>query len=413
MDADRLDRQLRVGGWDQRALDQATVGVVGDSDLLASLYVVSAAALGLNNLVVIAPKLDERLLETAHGLNPELRITLLEGFYTHPLMDDIFTGCSVIVDLSHYALANKLLLDKGHRENLPVIRGFCFDGTGEQGYKVFTYVKGRQWQELEQVVSPRNLPGDHFSDAVLGIIVAGIALEETKNILMGGRPSPEVITYKREKLAPVQTDKNICVVGAGALGNFVGLGLAYSGFARVTFLDPDVVEVANLNRQILFFDAVGLSKAEILSKRLNSIFGIETESRARSFKEDTDILHYDAIFDCVDTFETRILLSERCNSQEKVLVSGGSNVDSGQVVVYDPEKVQPTPAELLGLYAIVTRRNMETYRRAREACTYRPDPSVIMTNQIVAGFMVDSYRRLLDGQEPQNVFYDATSDTRI
>jgi hypothetical protein len=47
---ERFDRQLRIRGWDQRALDEAKIGVVGDDDLLASLYILSAAALGINNI---------------------------------------------------------------------------------------------------------------------------------------------------------------------------------------------------------------------------------------------------------------------------------------------------------------------------------------------------------------------------
>jgi hypothetical protein len=38
---------------------------------------------------------------------------------------------------------------------------------------------------------------------------------------------------------------------------------------------------------------------------------------------------------------------------------------------------------------------------------------VIMTNQIIAGLMVDSLRRLVGGQEADSVFYDASSDTRF
>ena len=48
--------------------------------------------------------------------------------------------------------------------------------------------------------------------------------------------------------------------------------------------------------------------------------------------------------------------------------------------------------------------------RVRASCKYRPDPSVIMTNQIIAGFMVDSYRMLLAGQRPKNFFYDSKRD---
>jgi hypothetical protein len=101
---DRLDRQLRIQGWDQAALDGAKIGVVGDDDLLASLYIMSASALGINNISVIAPVLNETLLETAKRVNPRLNLMFMEGFYTHPVMDDVFNGCSLIVDLSHYGL---------------------------------------------------------------------------------------------------------------------------------------------------------------------------------------------------------------------------------------------------------------------------------------------------------------------
>jgi hypothetical protein len=110
---ERFDRQLRIRGWDQKALDEAKIGVVGDDDLLASLYIMSAAALGINNIAVIAPVLDKNLINAAKRINPLLNLIHLQGFYTHPLVDDIFNGCKILVDLCHYGLANKLLLEKG------------------------------------------------------------------------------------------------------------------------------------------------------------------------------------------------------------------------------------------------------------------------------------------------------------
>jgi len=405
----RLDRQLRIKGWDQKRLRRAKVGVVGDDDLLASLYVMSASALGINDLVVIAPVLDKVLNTTAAKVNPRINMTHIEGFYTHPVMDDIFTGCNLIVDLSQYGLANKLLLEKGSRDDVPIIRGFCY----EQGFKVFTYMKGREWKELELTISPKNLPDNHFDDGVLGIIAAGIVLEETKNILMNHKVSEEVISYKREKLNIAESEPKILVVGAGALGVFAGLGLAYSKFDRVTFMDPDVTDMTNLNRQVLLYDAVGESKAETLSRRLDRFFEIETDARVEHFKESTDISAYDAVFDCVDNFETRIIMSEKCKAQKKILISGGTSISSGQVVIYNPVKDDVTPAELLGMYDIVDERGVDVERQEKASCTYQPDPSVIMTNQIIGGAMVDAFRMLLSGQEPGNIFYDSTGDERI
>jgi hypothetical protein len=410
---ERLDRQLRIQGWDQSAVERARIGVVGDNDLLASMYVLSSAALGINDIVVIAPILDDRLLDVANKVNPRLRVMHLEGFYTHPLVDDIFTRCDLIIDLCRYGLANKLLLERGYQKNIPIIRGFSCEENGEQGFKVFTYIKGREWQELEQMISPSNLPDDHFDDPVFDMIVSGIVLEATKNVVMHKSVSENIIFYKRKKLNCTKKDQRILVTGSGALGVFVGLGLASTGFRRSTFMDPDVTETTNLNRQVLLYNAVGKSKAETLAQRLNLSFDSKAQSRIEYFKRHTDILSYDVIFDCVDNFETRIVMSERCREHNKILISGGTNVDAGQVVTYNPQQDEKTPAELLGLYDIVDQRNIEAPERVRASCKYRPDPSVVMTNQIIAGFMVDSYRVLLDGQKPQHIFYDAKSSAMI
>ena len=413
MRSSRLDRQLRIEGWNQPALDNAKIGVVGDDDLLASLYVMSASALGINHIVILTPSLDPLLVETAKKLNPRFTLTHLEGFYTHPVIDELFKGCRLIVDLSHYGLANKLLLEKGSRENIPIIRGFCYEKNGDQGFKVFSYLRGREWQELEQIISSSHLPNGHFDDGVLDTIITGIVLEETKNLLMDQDVSDDLISYARKQLNTPNDQQNILVVGSGALGIFVGLGLAYSKIQNITFMDPDVIDITNLNRQVLFYDAIGSDKAEILSERLNNLFNMDNKAQITYFNKETDITSYGAVFDCVDNFESRLVLSEKCKEQGKILISGGTSAEAGQVVIFDPIQNGATPAELLGLYDILEKRNPETYQRERAACIYQPDPSVIMTNQITAGFMVDSYRMLLDGQKPGNIFYDSKSNTRF
>jgi molybdopterin/thiamine biosynthesis adenylyltransferase len=409
----RFDRQLRIEGWNQAALAEARIGVVGDHDLLASLYVLAAAALGLNHLVVLAPRLEERLLDLARRLNPELQLAFIEGFYTHPLMADLFNGCRVIVDLSRYGLANKLLLDEGRRRNLPIIRGFYLEEAGEVGFKVFTYLRGREWEDLGEIIAPRNLPHTPQDDGVLDLIISGLALEETKNVLMGRPVTPELIAYRRPRAAPPRTQPHIGVVGAGALGNFVGLGLAYAGFQRLTFMDPDVVELTNLNRQVFFSEAIGRSKAATLAQRLNDLFGLASQFRAAAFEVDTDILPFEVLFDCVDNFETRLALSAACQAQGKILISGGSSVDAGQVVAYNPARGGPTPAEFLRLSELTAKRPGPLSPEEREACVYQPDPSVIMTNQVIAGFMVEAFRRLLAGQDPAPIFYDARRDRKF
>jgi molybdopterin/thiamine biosynthesis adenylyltransferase len=409
----RLDRQLRIPGWDQQALEEARIAVFGDDDLLASLYVLSAAAVGLNNIVLIAPRWDQGLLGTARRVNPRLRLSVLEGYYTHPVLDEICWPCMAMVDLTHYALANKLLLERSFRSDVPVIRGFCHQENGREGFKVFTYRRGREWEGLRGLVSPSNLPGKHFDDGVLDIVAAGIALEETKNAAMAQRVSEGVIVYHRPRIIATGSDARVCVVGAGALGNFVGLGLAFAGVRRITVIDPEVVEVTNLNRQVFLADGIGRSKADVLCERLQALFGLQADAEVAYLRRDTALPGYDAVFDCVDNFETRIVLSEKCRDGGKVLISGGTGPDAGQVVVYDPARGNGTPAEVLGLYDLVDQRKIEGYDRVTAACAYRPEPSVIMINQIIGGLMVDAWRRLLDGQKPESLFYDSKSDKRL
>ncbi len=410
---ERLDRQLRIEGWNQELLEKSPVAVVGDDPLLTSLFIMSSSALGLNALTVIAPSLDEKIIKIAKKINPELALTHIEGYFVHPAMNFVFHNSRAIVNLSTYGLAGKLAINRAYANNIAVIHGYSFAHEDRQGFKVFTYLRGREWLELNEFVRGRQVPLKKSNDPVLSILLSGIVLEELSRYLMNIKPSSEVIRYERKE--PVEKSKHarVCIVGAGALGNFVALGLGFAGLKNIAIIDPDVVEVSNLNRQVLFYDSIGASKAGTLSKRLSELFDLETRFQIGYFDRSTEISSFDIIFDCVDNFETRIIISEKCKEERKILISGGSSPDAGQVVIYHPGLTNDTPAETLKLYDIVDRRQVDKYERSRESCVYRPEPSVITTNQIIAGFMVDLSRSLLSQHEVENIFYDSKSPRKF
>ena len=66
---------------------------------------------------------------------------------------------------------------------------------------MFSYLRGREWQELEQIISSSHLPNGHFDDGVLDTIITGIVLEETKNLLMDQDVSDDfhIICQKKTK----------------------------------------------------------------------------------------------------------------------------------------------------------------------------------------------------------------------
>jgi molybdopterin/thiamine biosynthesis adenylyltransferase len=410
---ERLDRQIRIKGWDQGALSSARVCVLGGDDLLASLFVLSAAALGINDLIVLAPKLDEDFVATASKINPKLNLTFLEGYFTHPILYDLFSGSRAIVDLSSYGIANKLAVAMAFDTGTPLVRAFRYRNGRESGLKTLTYMRGREWTDLDSFISQNNLPRRQTDDAVLDTIAAGIALEETKNLLMGWKVSADLISYGAVRGTRKKSSPRALVVGAGALGNFAAMGLACSGITDITLMDPDLVEIANLNRQIFFYEAIGRGKAQTLALRINEKFGASAQFVAGCFDLKTDISGFDVVFDCVDNFETRIIISEKGKIARKVLISGGTSATAGQVIVYDPADGGPTPAETLGLYEIVDSRKASHEKKTRASCRYSPDPSVIMTNQIIGCLMVDAYRVVMGGTSPANIFYNSESDKKI
>src|SRR5581483_427774 len=72
---------------------------------------------------------------------------------------------------------------------------------------------------------------------------------------------------------------SVAVIGAGGIGSAVIPALAGAGIGRMTIIDSDTVEIANLHRQPLFAEAdEGQSKAELAAafvRRLNHFVEVE------------------------------------------------------------------------------------------------------------------------------------------
>jgi hypothetical protein len=80
--------------------------------------------------------------------------------------------------------------------------------------------------------------------------------------LIVGRLDPSW-TYGRDQHVEVSArqGKHVVVFGAGALGSYVIDQLAKAGVGRITVVDFDVMETANVGRHLLGVDAVGREKA--------------------------------------------------------------------------------------------------------------------------------------------------------
>lgn len=67
------------------------------------------------------------------------------------------------------------------------------------------------------------------------------------------------------------TNTAVVVLGAGAVGSWVAVQLAQTGFKKFTLVDNDTVERSNLNRSLFSESDIGKLKTDALTKKLQSI----------------------------------------------------------------------------------------------------------------------------------------------
>src|SRR5688500_7315172 len=148
---------------------------------------------------------------------------------------------------------------------------------------------------------------------------------------------PEVGQDGQRKLL----DAKVLLIGAGGLGSPIGLYLAASGVGTIGFVDDDVVDESNLQRQVLHgTDRIGMLKVD--SAEL-TIRGINPETNVVKHVERLDASNverliggYDVIVDGTDNFDTRYVLNDEAVRQRKPVVHGSIYRSDGQVTAYVP-----------------------------------------------------------------------------
>jgi len=129
----------------------------------------------------------------------------------------------------------------------------------------------------------------------------------------------------------------VLIAGVGGLGNFVATELALAGVGDIVLVDPDVVEIHNLNRQFIFTEEdVGKPKAEVAAERLSKMNPEVTIHGIVGKWQDLDVNEYDLVFDCLDTWaEKRALMDTR----KGIIISGSVGEDVGYVAVLNRKQI--------------------------------------------------------------------------
>lgn len=147
---------------------------------------------------------------------------------------------------------------------------------------------------------------------------------------------PQIDVAGQQKLI----DAKVLILGVGGLGCPLLLYLVSCGVGTITIVDPDVIELSNLQRQILFgMDDLGRKKVDVAQKkatRLNS--GVQISSL--DYIPDNDemrrlIDNNDIVVDGTDNFAARYRHNKISVECDTPLVSGAVIRFEGQVTTFD------------------------------------------------------------------------------
>ena len=147
---------------------------------------------------------------------------------------------------------------------------------------------------------------------------------------------PEIGATGQERIRAAR----VLVVGAGGLGSSAALHLAAAGVGRLGIVDPDAVEISNLQRQVLHRTAdVGRAKTDSARETLTALNpGVEIRAlplRLTGANASRVLRGWDVVVDGTDNFPARYLLGDVCALLGVPLVHGAVLRTHGQVTVFD------------------------------------------------------------------------------
>ena len=146
---------------------------------------------------------------------------------------------------------------------------------------------------------------------------------------------PQVGAVGQRKLK----EASVAVIGAGGIGSAVIPALAGAGVGKLTIIDCDVVELANLHRQPLFRERdAGYSKADLALQfvhRLNRFVDARPVQERIGAENAIELLaNHHLVIDGSDNFATRLAVSDACVALDIPLLSAAAVQFQGQVGLF-------------------------------------------------------------------------------
>jgi adenylyltransferase/sulfurtransferase len=127
-------------------------------------------------------------------------------------------------------------------------------------------------------------------------------------------------------------NKQLIIIGCGGIGSPLAELLVRGGFQTLTLIDTDIVDETNLQRQTFTEQDIATQKTTALKHRLEQIDSKAKKNKTIKIINDTlnkeninqIFKNSDLILDCTDNFETRILINNYCEQNNKDWIYSGA-----------------------------------------------------------------------------------------
>lgn len=435
--ANRYDRQELIQGWNQDILKNSKIIIIG-SDILANYVALNASCLGFGEVEIYGTgKIKDSIQNFKRTVSKE-NSDYSEGFlyYNFPENESKVKGIENITSMMNQEISIKgINLDMSYGFNWSVIKRptVIIDATNNpiSKYKALSYAKtnnipfvsvssnskiGKIGLKVPQDEKDENYENnllfhdlENKQGEMTSMIMSALAVDEARKSLMllpGEQKLDDIVVYNKQsnqkfdlaedleiKDEKVLRNKHILQIGAGSEGNFTALGFVIRDVGKLTLIDDDVAELINLNRQPFLYDGVDQPKVQAAIdkfKRINPRIEYEPIQKrvGLDFESYFENNKPDLIVDTVDNNKTRALLNYFSLKYDIPFISGGTRYNSGQAVVSVPGKTA-----CLNCKVDIDKMALDSY--TPQSCILAAQPSVITSNQIIAGLMVEEAERIV------------------
>jgi molybdopterin/thiamine biosynthesis adenylyltransferase len=381
----RYDRQQRIENWDQNKITSASICLIG-SDRLSDFLLADFLSMGFGNILRIGYS-DFFEFEK---INPQINLEQNGEFLASRSEAERMIENSIVIDATNDECSKYISSRIAKEKKLPYFSASCDNNS-------FSLFNSQDYENAGNFHKQINSDQANLSS----IICSAIICDELRKKIMPLKGDISLGSYTYENIHErdcLEDKLRIMQIGAGAIGTFASLGLSLIN-ASIFIYDDDRIDDSNLNRQFLFYDSVGLKKAEILAERIKKYTSSNIFGKDKRIENEFQPKGFDAVFSCVDNASARYILNRSCKRYIVPLVNAGSSLNSCDASVSFTNKTLCLDCQRG--FKLTEKYLEERERRGSAKCFH---PSIIISNQIAGGLMVNALLKSMNGVYEKSLY---------